>query len=173
MASASERASRLAEMKARSGIRFYVRDRDIEVDIVAVDAIRGELEKIAATNPPRGDIEGLVEALKLHVGDLDLSGPAFKPDEQQHALLLRATDHLRNLEHKGDVLKLHDALCYPGQWISYRIRAGVEAFDFDSYSGSYGMNDRLVDARHSEYLIVGLGPGDPPEFVVDAWRPAE
>jgi len=164
-------------MSARSGIRFYTPDRVVEVDIAAVDAIRAELGKIAVTNPPRPDIRRLLGEFKLHVGVLDVSGPTFTPDDQQRAILLRATDHLRNLGHRGDVLKIRDVLCGSGgiQPISYclcNIKGGP-AFGFTSYSLSYDVGDRLVDARHSEYRIVDLGPGDPPELVVDAWRPAE
>lgn len=173
-------------MNARSGIRFHVRDRDIEVDIAAVDAIRAELEKIAATNPPRGDIEGLVEALKIHEIDLGVEVDARSPtftldyrrdlDQRWRVLLLRATDHLRNLKHEGDVLELRKALCNPGQSTSYRLRdiKHVEAFDFTSYSGPYSKDDRLVDCKGNEWRIVNVVyASDPVELKVEARRPAE
>ena len=165
-------------MSVRSGIRFYTPEIVVEVGISAVNAIRAELEKIAVTNPPRPDVTRLLDELELHVADLDLSGPTFTLDDTQFALLLRATDHLRNLGRQSDVLEyFRDTLSRTGdvQPISYRLRSitGGPPFGFMSYSGSYDVGDRLVDARHSEYRIVDLGPGDPPELVVDAWRPAE
>ena len=166
-------------MSERSGIRFHVRDRDVEVNAATVDAIRDELEKIAATNPPRPDVTSLIDELGLHFieanAGLDENGPTFALDDQQGAILRRATDHLINLKPNDDVIKIRDALRGPGQWTSYSVRKirGGRPFDFTSYSGSYGMNDRLIDTDGSEYRIVGLGPGDPPELVVDAWHPAE
>jgi hypothetical protein len=162
-------------MSVRSGIRFYEPERFVEVDIGGVDAIRAELEKIAATNPPRPDVTRLVDELELFVGDLDKSGPAFTPDDQQRALLLRATDHLRNLGYEGDALELRGALCGNAQPISYRlIRGAIDPpLGFTSYSLSYDFGERLVDARRSEYRITNVIYGDPIAFEVEEWRPAE
>lgn len=165
-------------MSERSGIRFHVRDRDVEVNAATVDAICDELEKIAATNPPRPDATRLLDELKLHFieanAGLDENGPTFVLDDQQGAIVRRATDHLINLRPNDDVIKIRDALRGPGRGTSYSVRKirGGRPFDFTSYSGSYGMNDRLVDGKGDEWRIVDLGPGNPPELVVDAWRPA-
>src|SRR5664280_419027 len=148
MTALDQEASRLTEMSERSGIRFHVRDRDVEVNAATVDAICDELEKIAATNPPRGDIEGLVEALKLHVIDLnvevDARSPTFTIEDHWQAILRRATDHLINLKPNDDVIKIRDALRGPGQWTSYSVRKirGGRPLDFKSYYGYYGMNER-------------------------------
>ena len=165
-------------MSERSGIRFHVRDRDVEVNAATVDAIRDELEKIEAANPPRPDATRLLDELKLHfikaIAGLDENGPTFALDDQQRAILRRATDHLINLKPNDDVIKIRDALRGPGQGTSYSVRKirGGRPFDFTSYSGSYGVNDRLIDTDGSEYRVVGVGHGDPPELVVEAWRPA-
>lgn len=164
-------------MSARSGIRFYTPDRVVEVDIAAVDAIRAELEKIAATNPPRPDVTRVLDALELHVVELAPDSPTYTPDDRERAVLLRATDHLRNFGHEGDVLELYEMLSKTGDVkpLSYRLRnmTGDPAFGITSYSLVYGVGDRLVDWRGTEYKIVGVNGGDPLEFVVDAWRPAE
>jgi hypothetical protein len=162
-------------MSARSGVHFS--NPDFVVGLRAVGEICDELEKIAAANPPRPDATRLLDELKLHFieanAGLDENGPTFALDDQQRAILRRATDHLINLKPNDDVIKIRDALRGPGQWTSYSVRKirGGRPFDFTSYSGSYGMNDRLIDTDGSEYRVVGLGPGDPPELVVEAWRP--
>jgi len=173
-------------MSARSGIRFYRTDKVVEVNLPTVEAIRDELEKIAAANPPRPDIDGLLEALKIHVIDLDVEVDVRSPtftlddrcdlDQQWRAILLRATDHLRNLGHKeDDLIELRDMLVYGVKPVSYRFRSakGDLAFGFTSYSGVYGVNDRLVREDRSEWRIIGFECRDPLEFTVDAWRPAE
>jgi hypothetical protein len=167
----------LAGVSARRGIRFYTPNVVLDVNLHAVKAIRDELEKIAATNPPRADVTRVLDALDLHIVKLVPDSPTYTPDDRERAVLLRATDHLRNLGHRGDVLDLRDMLCGTGavQPIGYRLRGvtGGPPREFVSYSLPYYVGERLVDASGSEHRIAGLGLGDASELVVDEWRAAE
>jgi hypothetical protein len=169
----------LAEMSARAGIRFYTPETVVEVDLPGINAICDELRKIEiTTNPPRPGVTRLLDELELHVVEFDLSGPMFTPDDRQRAILLRAIDHLRNFGGQGDVLiKLRDKLCgeRKSEPIGYGLHSvkGGPTSDFTSYSDAYNVGDRLVYPGGSEYRIVDNFDGNPLEFLVEEWRPAE
>jgi hypothetical protein len=168
----------LARMSATAGIRFYTPETVVEVDLRDINAICDELRKIElTTNPPRPDVTRLLDELELHVVESELSGPMFTPDDRQRAILLRAIDHLRNLGLQGDVLKLRNKLCGErnSEPIGYRLHdiKGGPALDFTSYSDAYDVGDRLVYPGGSEYRISDTYNGNPFEFVVEEWHPAE
>jgi hypothetical protein len=163
-------------MNSSRGIHFYTPYATFDVGLAGLEAIRAELEKIKATNPPRADVDALLDALELHTVDLGPGCLRFEPNAQERWLLLRAVDHLRNLGHKGDVIDLRDMLIASGDVkpITYKLHgiAGGPPIGFVSYSLEYGLRDRLVRADGSEYVIAGWMFDLPLEPVVDDWRPA-
>jgi hypothetical protein len=155
------------------GIRFHTPDVTTDVGSDEVAALREELKKIAATNPPRPDIANLLENLTLSERALGPEARRFEPSEGEAAILLRATDHLRNLGHSGELLRLRDRLRGGGGWIGYRVQyLGTRPDDnFTSYSGAYEPGDRLVTLTGHEFYVVEVNHDtDPQELVVDDWR---
>jgi hypothetical protein len=162
---------------SRRGIRFVTPEVVTDVGEDELEALHDELEKIAATNPPRRDVTTLLETLASHAGSLEPDAPTFEPSERDRAILLRATDHLRNLRHRGELLTLRDRLIGTGavRAIAYRLRFldARPSQDFTSYSLAYGVGERLVTPAKDELQVNGVGSGDPLELIVDDWRAAE
>ncbi len=155
---------------SRRGIRFLTQEVVTEVGLDELEALRDELRKIVDGAPRLAVAAKLVDRL-----DSLTSAATFEPHPGERFALLRATDHLQNLGHKGELLTLRGRLIGTGDagWIAYRLRFpdARPPQDFTSYSLAYEVGDRVVTPGKDELRIIGVDEGDPPELVVDDWRP--
>lgn len=120
-----------------------------------LSAVIEELEAIAATNPPRPDVTNLIDTMTLAV-----DRQAFDPDDDQSALLLRATDHLRNLRTTTvpiEALRRRLIAALGAQPITYDLLISDEQHpprEFASYSLAYELGDRLVPAGGRAFKVI-------------------
>jgi len=157
------------------GIRFHASEFGVDVGSNELPLLRDELEKMAATNPPHPEVTNLIEVLRLHDGPLGHDARPFEPDAAESALLLRAIDHLRNLDHRGFLMELRHYVATGERVgrVDYRLRFvdGRPSEDFTSYSLAYQPGDRLVTGTGDElYVIEARERTDPHELLVDEWR---
>jgi hypothetical protein len=154
------------------GVRFLTPELTTDVTEPELRMLIDELEKIAATAPPRPDVTKVIDELELHLGPLG-HAPIYEPDDRGRAILLRATDHLRNLGFRGEILTLRDRLIGTGGagWVAYRLRdRSTRVTDFTSYSLEYGIGDRVVNGAGEQLRVHGLASDDPHELWVEPWR---
>jgi hypothetical protein len=161
---------------SRRGIRFLTPEVTTEVAIDELERLRGELEKIADGAPRLAVAADLAARLDTLTVPLDTSARTFEPDAGEQNALLRATDHLRNLDHHGDLLTLRGRLVGTTgvEPIGYVLRFldGRRSPGFTSYSLSYEVDDRLVTPAKEELRVVEIRDGDPAELTVHPGRRA-
>ena len=158
-----------------TSIRFRTPDGRVDVGSNELTLLRDELQKIAATNPPRPDVTSLIETLQVRDGRLGIGTRSFEPDEAESALLLRATDHLRKIDHRGFLMELRHHLVTGEdvREVEYRLRFvdARPAQDFTSYSLAYQPGDRLVTGTGEElYVVEAREQTNPHELLVAGWR---
>ena len=66
-----------------TGIRFRTPGARVDVGSNELTLLRDELQKIAATNPPRPEVTSLIETLQVRDGRLGIGTRAFEPDEAE------------------------------------------------------------------------------------------
>ena len=140
---------------SKANIRIWTPEIATELDEDDLAALLDELEKMAASSAPRPNITDLIDALN-HAGNHD---SVFEPTDEQRALLLRATDHLRNLGQTGDVLTLRDRLIGAGdvQGITYETFVHEQPPGrFTGYSLRYAAGERLVDHLGLAYSVAAI-----------------
>jgi hypothetical protein len=162
-------------MSARS-VRFLTAELTTDVDETELAVLRDELEKIGDTTLRRSAVDSLLGALDRHLGRLETAA-IFEPNRTERALLLRATDHLRELGHRGELMTLRSRIAGSGgvEGISYRLSFTNAQPDqqFVSYSLAYRLEDRLVTAVGEQLRVIGVEASDPDELWVAPWRPTE
>lgn len=156
---------------SRSGIRFLTPNVTTDVAIDELELLRAELEKIAdgaARLAAAAELAARLDALTVPLE----SGATFEPDPAERYALLRATAHLSNFGHRGELNAVRERLSGTGDvdWIAYRLRFldGRPPQDFTSYSLNYEVGDRLVTPAKEELRVVEIREGDPAELVVVA-----
>jgi hypothetical protein len=158
----------------RRGVRFLIPDVVTDVEQHEVEALLGELFEMGWPTGRRPDILALHSTVLEHQTGLDQPRRTFQPDDQERALLLRATDHLRNLGHHGELLLLRDRLIASGEvrWIDYRLRFldGSSPVEFTSYSLRYAPGDRIATPSGTTGYVLAVEAGEPEVLVVGDWR---
>jgi hypothetical protein len=157
-----------------------VADRSIRIvtpDLVTTigdderDALRAELEKIGDTQARWPMTESLLIMLDQFSGPY-ATAPVYHPTETGRELLLRATDHLRNLGHKGELLTLRDRLMLGGDvdGHSHLLHFLDERppVTFLRYSMPYVVSDRLVSNVGEELRVARIKADG--GFVVEPWE---
>jgi hypothetical protein len=137
-----------------TGVRFCTGEAITDVGSDELVALQVEPERIVAANPPRPDADALIEKLRVFDGPFTPERRTFEPDPEEAGLLLRATDHLRNLRHRGELIRLRQHLYARRESIPYRLRfRDGRSTDFWGYSLPYQRGDRLVTLS-GEALVV-------------------
>jgi hypothetical protein len=117
--------------------------KDIDLNDDEVTVLAAELRSIGDGSERMADAGDIAARLEgpNHVSELD---------DHERFVILRATDHLRNMGATTPALiDLRDHIYGTAgiTWIAYKLRhAGHPATDFTSYSGTYVAGDRLVTA---------------------------
>jgi hypothetical protein len=114
--------------------------------------------------------ESLLLALDQFSGP-DGTAPSYHPTEAGRELLLRATDHLRNLGHRGELLTLRDRLMLSGDIEGHRHQLhfvdGRPHEVFLHYSTPYAVSDRLVSNGGDELRVARIKSDG--GFMVEPW----
>jgi hypothetical protein len=162
-------------MSAR-GVRFLTPELTTDVEETELAVLRDELQKIADTSMRRPAVDSLLKALDRQLGRLETAA-IFEPNPTERALLLRATDHLRNLRHRGELMTLRSRIAGSGgvEGISYPLSYTNAQPDqqYVSYTTAYRLEDRLVTAVGEQLRVIGVEASDPDELWVQPWRPTE
>lgn len=157
-----------------NGIRILTPITITVIDETEFVALRVELEKIAAAATRWPMVETLIVALEQWLGPIE-TVPVYHPTETGRALLLRATDHLRNLGHTGELLTLRDRLLGTSDLKGHRHRLlfsdGQLPQDFIRYSTPYAAGDRLVNQAGDELRVTGIDTRNPDALSVEPWQP--
>jgi hypothetical protein len=134
------------------------------------ETLRAELEKIGATEARWPMTESLLIALDLFTGPND-TAPIYHPTETGRDLLVRATDHLRNLGYTGDLLTLRNRLMLTGDRNGHKhllhFLDGRPPALFLRYSMPYVVGDRLVSNVGEELLVTRFNTAG--GLVVEPW----
>jgi hypothetical protein len=159
-----------------TGIRFLTPETKTDVPSVELVFLYDELEKIAATDPPRPDVTTLIETLHVLEGPLPPQQDGYEADPRERAILLRAIVHLQNADQADRALTaFRDRLYDTGavHWIAYLVRFVDPSrdFDFTSYSLAYEQGDRLVVGPDIALRVLDVNrERDPHELLADDWK---
>lgn len=141
--------------------------KDIHLDQHDVGVLAAELRAISEGSESMRDAGAFAARL--------VGNAAVGLDDHERFVVLRATDHLRNLTTATPTLiELRDHISLSGnqRWLSYTLdlHDGTQPTEFTSYSGEYITGDRLVTPFGEELRITNTA-GE--VLVVSPWsRPA-
>ena len=156
------------------GIRFLTPNLTTDIEDHELEVLRPELEMIADGAPRLAAAAELASRLDELAVQLTPTTTAYEPDDRERFALLRATDHLRNLSHEGELMELRARLLDTGNAkpIGYKLRFldARPSESFASYSLRYEADDRLVTAIGGVLRVVDANDD---ELVVDDWRQRE
>ena len=151
-------------------IKFSISEVESEIADDDLAALIDEVGKIAST-APTADVVGLLETLTAATE----REAVLEPTDRELEILMRATDHLRNLGHAGrPVLELRDRLrrARAVEVIVYELdfADGRPSRQFISCSLKYLGGDRLVDGTGGEHRVIAVFAAQVgPRLVVTDW----